>query len=83
MKMMKKATAKVLLMLIVLTLTTCGDERDNTPSEAKTLCERVVGKIAMCLGARVPLASCSTESADYILSSDCDSVVKYVRGEQP
>tara|TARA_B100000035_G_scaffold240066_1_gene208425 strand:- start:62 stop:304 length:243 start_codon:yes stop_codon:yes gene_type:complete len=80
---MKKATMKVLLMLVALALTTCGDEKDSSLPEAKSLCERVVDKIAMCLGARVPLTSCSAESADYILNSECDSVIKYIRGEQP
>ena len=83
MEMMRKATKKVLLMLAVLTLTTCGDEKGNLPPEDKSLCERVVDKIAMCLGARVPLTSCSAESAEYILNADCDSVIKYIRGEQP
>ncbi len=81
--MMKKAILKVLLILVVLTLTTCGDEKDSTPPEAKSLCERVVDKIAMCLGARVPLNSCSAESSEYILNADCASVIKYIRGEQP
>lgn len=80
---MKKATMKVLLMLVVLALTTCGDEKDSIPPEAKSLCEKVVDKIAMCLGARVPLNSCSKESADFILNADCDSVLRYIRGELP
>lgn len=67
----------------VITLSACAEEADLTPKEVKPLCEQVVDKITFCLGARVPLGSCSRESAELILNSECDAVLRYIRGEIP
>lgn len=79
--MMKKMMLTVVASVIALSA--CAEEADVTPKEVKPLCEQVVDKIASCLGARVPLDSCSKESAEFILNAECDAVLRYIRGELP
>lgn len=79
-----KMTKKILMALISAQFTcACVEKDDLSPQETQTLCEQVVDKIASCLGARVPLESCSGESADFILRSDCEDVLNYIKGEIP
>ena len=81
--MVKKAIQTASVVLVLLTHISCGEEQAQHPTEVKSLCSQVVDKIAVCLGARVPLNTCSEESANFILRSECDAVLRYLRGEDP
>ena len=72
-----------ILVFVALFSYSCDDE--TTKKEPpKTLCERVYDRISECIGGRVPAtsSSCGGEQSEKILISDCDTVLRIVRGEE-
>ena len=71
------------LVFIALFSYSCDDEiaKKEPP---KPLCERVYDRISECIGGRVPAtsSSCDVELSEKILTSDCDTVLRIVRGEE-
>lgn len=69
-------------VIFIVAFTEC-DSRVSKLESYNSTCDKLVNRIADCLGGRVPfITSCSSKTAESLLEiNDCDELLEHIRNE--
>jgi len=70
------------LLLLILITASCADEVSDEFTGYADPCERLLDRIATCVGGRPPLrGTCDEDEAERLLDMTCEALIRNLRGE--